>query len=141
MPSVQFTRVVVFSAAHRYYRPDWSRERNTEVFGAYASEHGHGHRYECHVTVSGPMANDTDMVVNLRQFDDLLRREITDRFDHRHINHDVPEFAFGKLIPTTEALAVYIWERVAAGLPDGVRLERVRVYEDPHLYAEYRGDS
>jgi 6-pyruvoyltetrahydropterin/6-carboxytetrahydropterin synthase len=141
MREVEFTRVVVFSAAHRYFRPDWSSERNADVFGPYAGEHGHGHRYECHVTVAGPMADDTNMVIDLQRFDALLHREITERFDHRHINYDVPEFAFGKTIPTVEALAVYIWERVTAGLPDGVRLACVRLYEDPQLYAEYRGES
>jgi 6-pyruvoyltetrahydropterin/6-carboxytetrahydropterin synthase len=93
------------------------------------------------VTVAGRLAEDTGMVMDLRDLDFILQEEVTDRFDHKFINHDVPEFAAGKLIPTGEALAVYIWERIARRLPDGVRLECVRVQEEPHLYAEYFGEE
>ena len=141
MATAHLTRVVSFSAAHRYFRPDWTSERNHKVFGACASEHGHGHNYHCYVTVAGTLANDTGMIINLHDLDAILREEVTDRFDHKFINHDVPEFAAGKLIPTGEALAVYIWESIARRLPDGVRLQCVRVQEEPHLYAEYFGEE
>lgn len=139
MPTVRLTRVVVFSAAHRYFRPEWSAQENANAFGACGNEHGHGHRYECHVTVAGRTDAHTAMVMDLRALDHVLREEIVDRLDHRHLNHDVPEFAFGREVPTTEALAVHIWQRLAERLPAGVQLERVRVHEDPHLYAEYDG--
>jgi 6-pyruvoyltetrahydropterin/6-carboxytetrahydropterin synthase len=141
MRRVTLTRVVEFSAAHRYFRPDWSPERNAEVFGTYSSEHGHGHRYECHVTVSGPLAEDTGMIINLRELDAIVREEVTGRLDHKHLNHDVPEFAFGKTIPTCEALAVHLWDRIVTRLPPGIGLERVRVQEHPHLFAEYSGEG
>ncbi len=140
MPTVRLTRVVVFSAAHRYHRPEWSAEQNAAAFGACGNAHGHGHRYECHVTVAGATDARTAMVMDLRALDRILQAEITDRLDHRHLNHDVPEFAFGTDIPTTEALAVHIWRLLAPRLPGGVRLERVRVHEDPYLYAEYAGE-
>lgn len=141
MAHARLTRVVAFSAAHRYFRPEWSPERNAEVFGACAREHGHGHSYRCHVTVSGPVADDTGMVMALETLDRLLREEVRERLDHRHLNHDVPEFAFGRTIPTAEALAVYVWERVARRLPPEVRLHAVRIEEDHDLYAEYVGDA
>ena len=139
MSTVRLTRVVAFNAAHRYHRPEWSAERNREVFGACANEHGHGHRYECAVTVAGTPDPETSMVMDLGALDRVLQQEVSDRFDHRHLNHDVPEFAFGKAVPTVEALAVHIWNRIAPHLPAGVRLEHVRVHEEPHLYAEYDG--
>jgi len=141
MANVRLTRVVAFSAAHRYFRPEWSDERNREVFGACAREHGHGHRYECAVTVSGTSDAETSMVMDLENLDRVLQEEVTDRLDHRHLNHDVPDFAFGKTVPTVEALAVYVWNRIAPRMPNGVRLERVRVQEDPSLYAEYDGSE
>ncbi len=140
MATVQLTRVVSFAAAHRYYRPEWSSEQNVEAFGKCANEHGHGHSYECHITVSGQPDRDTSMVMDLSEFDAILREEVMERLDHRHINYDVPEFAFGAQVPTSEALASYIWRRIAPRLPEGVRLTRVRVYEDPALYAEYSGE-
>ena len=139
MSDVKLTRVVSFSAAHRYYRPDWSPERNAAAFGACANEHGHGHNYRCYVTVAGPLKADTGMVMDLEDLDRVLREEIVTRFDHRHINLDVPEFGYGKQVPTGEALAVFIWERIASRLPSGVRLVRVRVREDATLYADYEG--
>jgi 6-pyruvoyltetrahydropterin/6-carboxytetrahydropterin synthase len=93
------------------------------------------------VTVSGTVADETGMLIDLSALDQILDQEVRQRFDHRHINHDVPEFAYGKQIPTAEALAVYIWERVAARVPSRVRLRSVRIEEDPDLYAEYLGES
>ncbi len=139
MSDVKLTRVVSFSAAHRYYRPDWSPERNLDAFGACANEHGHGHNYRCYVTVAGTLDADTGMITDLEELDRVLREEIVTRFDHRHINLDVPEFAYGKQVPTGEALAVFIWGRIAGRLPSGVRLVRVRVREDATLYADYEG--
>jgi 6-pyruvoyltetrahydropterin/6-carboxytetrahydropterin synthase len=141
MPIARLSRTVAFAAAHRYFRPEWSAAQNREVFGPCANEHGHGHNYHCRVTIAGPVDDETGMVMNLADLDTILREEVTDRFDHRFINHDVPEFAFGQQVPTGEALAVYVWGRVARRLPDGVRLESVRVQEDPYLYAEYTGEE
>ena len=141
MATVRLTRVVPFSAAHRYFRPEWSEARNREVFGACAREHGHGHRYECAVTVAGSPDRETSMVMDLDTLDRVLQQEVTDRLDHRHLNHDVPEFAFGETVPTVEALAVYVWSRIAPRIPNGLRLERVRVQEDASLYADYDGSE
>ncbi len=141
MPLVRLTRVVPFAAAHRYFRPEWSAERNREVFGACAGEHGHGHSYECHVTVAGTMDPETGMVMDLRELDTILAQEVSARFDHRFINHEVPEFGPNGLVPTGEALAVTIWRFLAPRLPRGVTLERVRVQEEPHLFAEYLGED
>jgi 6-pyruvoyltetrahydropterin/6-carboxytetrahydropterin synthase len=138
---VHLTRTVHFSAAHRYYRSDWTPERNREVFGACANEHGHGHNYSCAVTVAGPLSADTSMVIGLETLDGILRRQVLDPLDHQHLNHVVPEFSTGERIPTAEALAVYVWTRVAPRLPGGVDLVRVRIEEDAHLSAEYYGDT
>ena len=40
---------------------------------------------------------------------------------------------------TCEAIAAYVYPRVAARLPGGVLLERVRIMEDPTLYADCTG--
>ena len=52
----------------------------------------------------------------------------------------LPAFAAGDRLTTGEALAVYIWERLAGRMPAGVRLHAVRVQEGPHLYSEYFGE-
>ena len=141
MATAHLTRTVQFSASHRYYRPEWSDDRNREVFRACANAPGHGHNYECTVTVAGPLNDDTSMVLDLDLFDRILQEEVVHRFDHQHINDAEPEFAYGKTVPTVEALVVFLWRCVAARLPDGVQLKRVRVQENPDLSAEYFGQG
>lgn len=134
------TRRVSFAAAHRYRRPDWSEERNTEVFGRCSRERYHGHSYTCEITVTGPVDPETGMVVNLAILDRVLTAEVHDRFDHANINLDVPEFAEGKLIPTGEELARFIFDRVQAGLGGAARVVEVMVAEDATLSASWRAE-
>jgi 6-pyruvoyltetrahydropterin/6-carboxytetrahydropterin synthase len=137
MPAASLTRRVRFAAAHRYRRPDWSDARNAEVFGACANPSYHGHSYVCDVTVRGEIDPDTGFIVDLGILDRVLGSEVTARFDHRNINTDVPEFAEGRLIPTGENLARYIFDRVQAGLGPTATVVRVRVAEDETLGATY----
>lgn len=141
MPVARLTRVVRFSAAHRYHRPDWSPDENVRAFGLCAREHGHGHNYRCAVTVQGEVAPETGMVMDLAALDRLLAAEVREPLDHRHLNLDVPEFAYGRTIPTAEAIAVWVWQRLAARLPAAVRLHAVRIEEDDDLFAEFFGES
>lgn len=134
------TRRVGFAAAHRYRRPDWSDERNAQVFGACARPNFHGHSYVCEVTVTGALDPATGFVADLGALDAVLEREVRARFDHANINLDVPEFAEGKLVPTGEELARFICERVQAGLGSEARVTRVRVSEDSTLTATYEPD-
>ena len=80
------------------------------------------------------------MVYDLSGFDALLRDQVVNPFDHQHLNLVIPEFAYGRQIPTAEALAAYVWQRLQPMLPDTVDLECVRIEEDDTLYAEYHGD-
>jgi 6-pyruvoyltetrahydropterin/6-carboxytetrahydropterin synthase len=138
MPA-SLSRVVGFRALHRFYRPDWSAERNRDAFGPLSDAPGHAHDYQCVVTVSGPTEPLRGMVMDLVALDRILHEEIVDRFEGRHLNLDVPEFAYGRMLPTCEALAAHVYSRVAARLPAGVALDRVRIAEDPTLYAECTG--
>jgi len=137
MPIASLTRRISFSAAHRYSRPEWSEEKNASTFGACAWPNFHGHSYVCDVTVSGPIDDKTGFIVDLAVLDRILRSEVTDRFDHRNINLDVPEFADGKLVPTGENLARYIFERVDEELRKPTKVVRVTVGEDDRLSATY----
>lgn len=141
MPTASLTRRVTFAAAHRYRRPEWNDARNAEVFGRCANPHFHGHGYACEVTVRGPVDPTTGMVIDLGALDRVLAREIVDRFDHRNINLEIPAFADGKLVPTGENLARFIFEHVARALPPEVTLARVVVREDDTLSAECRAED
>jgi 6-pyruvoyltetrahydropterin/6-carboxytetrahydropterin synthase len=136
--AASLTRTVGFHALHRYYRPDWSEARNREVFGPLADPPGHGHDYQCAVTVAGRL-DESGMIVDLALLDRILQEEVLTPFAGKHFNLDVPAFASGRPLPTCEAIAVYLFRRIAARLPNGVALERVRIAEDPTLYADCTG--
>jgi len=91
--------------------------------------------------VKGPLSTDRSMVVDLDTLDALLQEVVVQPFDHQHLNYAVAEFAFGKVIPTAEALAVYIWKQLVDRLPSGVVLCKVLIREDATLFAEYCGES
>lgn len=135
------TRRVHFAAAHRYRRPGWDDAQNAQTFGLCARPNFHGHSYVCDVSVSGPVAQQTGMLVDLALLDQILQEEVRDRFDHRNINLDVPEFdeADG-LVPTGEELARFIATRVQARLPEMVRVTRVIVAEDATLSSTFEPD-
>jgi 6-pyruvoyltetrahydropterin/6-carboxytetrahydropterin synthase len=136
--AASLTRTVSFRALHRYYRPDWSEARNREVFGRLADPPGHGHDYQSAVTVAGRL-DETGMIVDLGLLDRILQEEVVTPFAGKHFNLDVPAFASGRPLPTCEAIAAYLFRRIAARLPNGVALQRVRIAEDPTLYADCTG--
>ena len=140
MAIATLTRRVTFAAAHRYRRPEWDDARNEAVFGACARPTYHGHSYVCDVTVRGPIDDLTGFVIDLGMLDAALRTEVRERFDHRNINVDVPEFADGRLIPTGENLARFILERVQRAIGSAAKVTRVSVAEDATLSAAYEID-
>jgi 6-pyruvoyltetrahydropterin/6-carboxytetrahydropterin synthase len=133
------TRTVGFRAVHRLYRHDWSEARNREAFGPLSDAPGHPHDYQCAVTVGGPIDAAMGMVMDLTELDRILQEEVLAPFDGRNLNLDVPAFGPGGTLPTCEALAAHVFPRVAVRLPAGVTLVRLRVLEDPTLYADCTG--
>jgi 6-pyruvoyltetrahydropterin/6-carboxytetrahydropterin synthase len=140
---IELTRRATFSASHYYWNEAWSQERNEQVFGRCARRNGHGHNYTLEVTVAGDPNPVTGFVVDLKWLKDMIESEVLAAFDHRHLNLEVPEFADGKLIPTTENIAISAWKRLESSVDKagGARLSKVRVYETPEIFAEYRGRS
>jgi len=140
---VELTRRATFSASHYYWNDAWSQEKNEQVFGRCARRNGHGHNYALEVTVAGEPNPVTGFVVDLKWLKDVIETEVLAAFDHRHLNIEVPEFAESKLIPTTENIAIAAWKRLEPAVTQaaGARLSRVRVYETPEIFAEYRGGA
>jgi 6-pyruvoyltetrahydropterin/6-carboxytetrahydropterin synthase len=133
------TRKAEFSASHFTARPDWSAQRNAEVYGESANEHGHGHNYQLEVTLQGEPDPVTGMVLDLKELKQILEREVIQPFDHHHLNHEVPPF--DRVVPTTENIAREIWRRLEPhfGGAAGARLHNVRLWETEDLYVDYDG--
>jgi len=135
---ILLTRKAEFSAAHYYWNDSWSQEENERAFGKCSNRNGHGHNYTLEVTVEGQVDPVSGFVVDLKALKDIIEREVVTVYDHRHLNLEVPEFR--DAIPTTENIAIAIWKRLEGKIA-GAKLNRVRVYEMPDLFADYLGEE
>jgi 6-pyruvoyltetrahydropterin/6-carboxytetrahydropterin synthase len=119
------TRVYEFAASHRLHSPALGEEENLRLYGKCNHPAGHGHNYVLEVTVTGPLDPRTGMLAPIDEIDQVVRREVLDRYDHRNLDVDVPELQ-GK-VSTSEVVAQAIFDRLEGRLP--ARLVRVRLHE------------
>jgi 6-pyruvoyltetrahydropterin/6-carboxytetrahydropterin synthase len=133
---VSVSRAAHFNAAHRLFRPDWSDEKNAEVFGKCANKNFHGHNYELIVTVTGEVDSETGYVIDMKHLADFIKKEVEEPFDHRNLNMDVVDFK--DLNPTAEHIAVVIWRRLRPHIAEQHDLA-VRLYETPRNFVDYHG--
>jgi 6-pyruvoyltetrahydropterin/6-carboxytetrahydropterin synthase len=134
------TRKVEFSASHMCRRAELSDQENERLFGPAANPRGHGHNFVVEVTLRGEPDAVTGMVFDLKELKAILNREITEPYDHRFLNYEVPPF--DRVMPTTENIARDIWRRLAPHLSaPGHTMHSVRVYETPDLFVDYFGEE
>lgn len=131
------TKRVDFAASHRYWNTDWTEEQNRSVFGKCTSEYGHGHNYVLEVTIEGEVDPETGMIINLYDLKPMIDGVLKD-FDHKNLNDD--NIHFRDRIPTTENIARVFWELIEEqiGKDPKRRLYRIRLYETPDLFVDYR---
>ena len=136
---VYITRKETFSAAHKLTRPDWSLEKNEEVFGKCLNPNWHGHNYQLWVTVKGEINPETGFVTNLAEISLLLKHYVLDKVDHKNLNMDV-DFMKGK-ISYTEVLAVEIWKQIENPIVKlGCQLHSIKIQETDKNFIEYFGN-
>ena len=105
---IYISRDAHFCAAHKLYNEKWSKEKNEEIFGACANENWHGHNFDMTVTVKGTVDPETGFVMNFKDLNKIVKREILEKVDHKNLNLDV-DFMSGKL-PSCENLIVEFWK-------------------------------
>jgi len=139
---IYVTRKIEFNAAHRLFNPDLSDEENRQIYGKCAGEYGHGHNYLLEITLSGIIDRRTGYLFDLKALKKILVEEIAARFDHRHLNHEVSELSGN--VPTTEILAVIIWEilesRLGTITNQEVCLHEVKIHETGKNSVTYLGE-
>ncbi|WP_266365992.1 6-pyruvoyl trahydropterin synthase family protein [Tellurirhabdus rosea] len=123
-----------FNAAHRLHNPAWNDEENQRVFGKCNNPNFHGHNYELIVQVTGEIDPGTGYVYDMKLLSDLIREQVTDRFDHRNLNQDTEEFQ--NLNPTAENIAVVIYEKLRERIDAAYDL-KIRLYETERNFVEY----
>jgi 6-pyruvoyltetrahydropterin/6-carboxytetrahydropterin synthase len=134
--NVTVCRKAHFNAAHRLYSPNWTDERNQEIFGKCANPNFHGHNYELIVHLTGPIQEETGYVYDLKVLADLIDAQVIKRYDHRNLNLDVEEFKHKN--PTAEYIAVEIWQRLRPHLEAHLTLA-VTLYETERNFVIYHG--
>jgi len=125
-----------FNAAHQLAIPSWSSEKNQEMFGKCANPNFHGHNYEVEIKVTGYPDPETGILINLKYLKDIVENEVEERFDHKNLNLDCPEFK-GR-VPTVENICIVIYELLRPHIPEDLQLS-VKLYETPRNFAEYPG--
>ncbi|GAB1419066.1 6-carboxytetrahydropterin synthase [Bacteroidales bacterium] len=123
-----------FNAAHRLFNPQWDSEKNNAVFGLCNNENWHGHNYDLVVKVTGEIDPVTGFVIDMKYLKELIKLEVEDRFDHKNLNLDCPEFR--SLNPTAENIAVVIFDLLRVKLPSSLELQ-VRLYETERNFVDY----
>jgi 6-pyruvoyltetrahydropterin/6-carboxytetrahydropterin synthase len=138
MKTVQVIRRERFNAAHRLFNPNWSDEKNEQIFGKCANKNWHGHNYTLFVTVEGTVDPDTGYVIDLKVLSDIIKNTIVDKIDHKNLNLEVD---FMKdTITTAENIAIKIFEELESDIQaTGNNLYSVKLYETENNYVEYYG--
>lgn len=129
-------RRVSFNAAHRLFRKDWSDEKNNSVFGKCNNPNYHGHNYVLEVWIDGEINPESGYVIDLKILKNIVNTEIVERFDHRNLNLDCPEFE--NLIPTAENIILICWNLLRARIEDKFQL-RLKLWETENNIFEYSG--
>lgn len=137
---VYVSRKEHFNAAHKLYNPNWTEEKNKEVFGPCANANWHGHNFELIVTVKGLPDPETGFVVDLKQLSNLIKDLVIEELDHKNLNIDVP-FMKGKMA-SCEILVMEIWnilEPAVKTITNTGQLHALKLYETPRNFVEYFG--
>ncbi len=134
---IYLTRRYEFSASHRLFNPNFSDEKNWEIFKQCNNPNGHGHNYELEVTVKGEPDEQTGMLIDIMKLDEIVHRVIIQEVDHKHLNLDVSMFE--GIIPTAENIVAIFWQRLLPEVPKHSPLHRLRLFESRNNMAELVG--
>jgi 6-pyruvoyltetrahydropterin/6-carboxytetrahydropterin synthase len=139
MAMIYITRREHFNAAHKVYNPEWSDEKNLEVFGKCSNPNWHGHNYVMYVTVKGEPHLETGYVMDLKVLSNIIREHVIDWVDHKNFNLDVP-FTKG-MLATTENIIIAMWKQLEIHISqNGCKLHSIKLYETENNYVEYFGE-
>ena len=139
---VYVSRKIEFNAAHRLFNPHCTEEENFAIYGKCSNKNGHGHNYLLEITICGIVDPATGFLFDLKELKNILKEEIMERFDHKNLNHDVPDLQ--DCVPTTEVLAVLIWDILEQRLHNinnqELSLHEVKIYETGKNSVSYFGE-
>jgi len=130
MPNVILARRAFFSADRELRVPEWSADRNRQVFGRLANAHGYD--YVLDVFYRGEPSPRDGMIANITHLKPIIADAVA-VLDGKLINREVADFQACR--PTVENLVDFLWRRLPARLDQG-ELARLRLRQTPRLWAE-----
>jgi len=131
---ISIFRKAHFNAAHRLHNDHWSDEKNKRIFGKCNNPAYHGHNYELEVRLTGEIDEETGMLYDLGHLKDLIKKHIEDRYDHKNLNVECPEYK--DVNPSAEMIAFNI-HKILRGLIDEKIDIGVKLWETPRNYVMY----
>lgn len=123
---VQVARKAHFNAAHRLFNPNWTDQKNEDIFGLCNNANFHGHNYNIIVSVTGEVDPETGYVIDMKILKEIIKTQVTRKLDHKNLNLDVPEFK--NLIPTAENIVIVCHRLIQEKLPEDLDL-KVTLFE------------
>jgi 6-pyruvoyltetrahydropterin/6-carboxytetrahydropterin synthase len=136
-PTMRLSQKFEFSASHRLHNSGMTEEENRMTFGKCNNPRGHGHNYELKVTLKG-RPNASGLLIDIPEFERIVSEAVIERFDHKNLNDEVPEFENGRVIPSVENISKVIFDLLKPKLTsDRAQLVSVTVWETPKTWCEY----
>ncbi|WP_462248372.1 6-pyruvoyl trahydropterin synthase family protein [Ekhidna sp.] len=134
MHRVTVKRKEHFNAAHRLHNPNWTDEKNEEVFDKCNNPNWHGHNYEVIVSLTGEVDPETGYVYDMKKLSDLIKSQVLNRFDHKNLNLDTEEFK--NLNPTAENIVKVIYDLLRDKIEEKYEM-KITLYETERNFVEY----
>lgn len=131
---IKIIRFTHFNAARRLYNEAWSNEKNQEVFGKYSNLNYYGHNFDLHIEISGELDPTTGQLIPPQVLEPIIQQEIHQRFDHKNLNLDIDYFQ--NVNPTTENLAMYIWQILRSHISSKYDI-KIKLYETERFAVEF----
>ena len=134
MNKVAVFRKEHFNAAHRLHNPALSDAENAAIFGRCNYPNYHGHNYELEVKLTGEVDQRTGYVFDMKLLSDIIKADVIEKFDHKNLNLDVPEFK--NMNPTAENIIKVIYDILRKKIDDRYELN-LRLYETERNFVEF----
>ena len=132
----QITKQYKFCAAHKYWNDEWDDDKNRDVF--HDDVRLHGHNYDLYITVKGPINQDSGFIINLKDLNKIVEKEVISELDHSLIQDN--KWFEGKQ-PSTENLVLFIWNQIVDRIEVPAKLHCVKLRETGTIFTEYYGEE
>ena len=131
---ISIIRKIHFNAAHRLFKPEWTDEKNREVFGICSNPNVHGHNYELDVKITGELDPETGILMDLKTLKELIEQHVEIYFDHKNLNLDLIEFK--SKVPTTENICIVIYDILRKVISEQLDIH-IKLSETPRNFVEF----